>query len=336
MNPAAASAWSGSSVLVTGAGGFVGAHLAAALVDRGARVVALLHDRQPLSSLEALGCERRVVAAQGSVTDEALVERLLNRYEVDTVFHLAAQAIVGPANRSPVPTFDANVRGTWTVLEAARRCPSLRRAVVASSDKAYGDHPRLPYTEEFPLLGLNPYDASKACADILARSYHKSFRMPVTVLRCANVYGPADLNFSRIVPGTIRSTLRGEAPVVRSDGTPVRDYLFVDDAVGAYLRAAERIEDPRVPGEAFNCGTSRPVAVIDLVKTILEAAGRKDLAPRVLGQGTPAGEIDRQFLSSERSREVLDWSATETLESGLRKTVGWYARFLGSRGGERR
>jgi CDP-glucose 4,6-dehydratase len=200
---------------------------------------------------------------------------------------------------------------------------------VASSDKAYGDHARLPYTEDFPLLGLNPYDASKACADIVSRSYHAAFRLPVVVLRCANVYGGADLNFTRIVPGTIRSALRGEAPVVRSDGTPLRDYLYVEDAVRAYLLAAERLEDPGVAGRAFNCGTGRPVAVIDLVTSILAAAGRTDLKPLILGRGKLSGEIDRQHLSSDSARREIGWSAGETLESGLGKTVEWYAEFLG-------
>lgn len=325
---AQADPWRGSSVLITGAGGFVGAWLARTLVERGAAVVALLHDHQPVSSLEALGCDRRTVKAYGSVSDDALIERLLNRYEVDTVFHLAAQAIVGAANRSPVPTFEANVRGTWTVLEAARRCQTIRRVVVASSDKAYGDHDRLPYTEEFALLGSNPYDASKACADIVARSFHRAFQLPVAVLRCANIYGGADLNFSRIVPGTVRSALRGERPIVRSDGTPVRDYLYVEDAVRAYLRAAERLEGPEVAGQAFNCGTRKPVAVLELVRAILEAAGRRDLEPDVLGRGKLAGEIDRQYLASEKAERVLGWVATESIEWGLKKTVDWYRQFL--------
>lgn len=324
----AGAAWGESNVLVTGAGGFVGAWLVRALVDRGSTVVVLLHDHQPVSSLEALGYERRVVVAYGSVTDGELVGRLLNRYEVDTLFHLAAQPIVGAANRSPVPTFEANIRGTWKVLEAARRCTTIRRVVVASSDKAYGDHAQLPYTEEFPLLGLNPYDASKACADILARSYYKGFNLPVAVTRCANIYGGADLNFSRIVPGTIRAALRGEPPIVRSDGTPVREYLYVEDAVRAYLMVAARLEDPAVVGKAFNFGTGRPLAVIDLVRAILQCAGRPDLKPQILGRGKLAGEIDRQYLSSERAQAILDWAARESLDSGLKKTVEWYRNFL--------
>ena len=326
-------AWGASNVLVTGAGGFVGAWLVRALADRRATMVALLHDRHPVSSLDVLDCERRAVVAYGSVTDAALVGRLLNRYEIDTVFHLAAQPIVGAANRSPVPTFEANIRGTWTVLEGCRRCPTIRRVVVASSDKAYGDHAQLPYTEDFPLLGLNPYDASKACADILARSYHKVFRLPAAVVRCANIYGGGDLNFSRIVPGTIRSAVRGETPVVRSDGTPIREYLYIDDAIRAYLLVAERLEDPAIAGKAINFGTGRPVAVLDLVQTILGEVGRPDLKPRILSTGTMAGEIDRQCLSSRLAREALGWSAEEPLESGLKKTVAWYAAYL-AKGGD--
>jgi CDP-glucose 4,6-dehydratase len=323
-------AWKESNVLVTGAGGFVGAWLVQALAGRAATVVALLHDRQPVSGLEALGCERQAVVVHGSVTGAALMDRLLNRYEIDTVFHLAAQPIVGAANRSPVPTFEANIRGTWTVLEACRRCPTIRRVVVASSDKAYGDHAQLPYTEDYPLLGLNPYDASKACADVLARSYHRAFRTPVGVVRCANIYGGGDLNFSRVVPGTIRSALRGEDPIVRSDGTPIREYLYVGDAVSAYLSVAERLEDPEVAGQALNFGTGLPTSVLDLVRATLVAAGRPDLKPRILGSGKLEGEIDRQYLSSERARRILGWSPAESLESGLKKTVLWYSGFLGN------
>lgn len=321
-------AWTGRSVLVTGAGGFVGSWLVSALVDRGATVTALRRDRHADANIDRVAAPSAVNLVWGSVTDQGLVERALNEYEVDTCFHLAAQAIVGAANRSPISTFESNVQGTWAVLEACRRTPAIERVIVASSDKAYGDQPVLPYTEDMPLLGLSPYDASKACADIVARSYHKAFGVPVVVGRLANIYGGGDLNLSRLVPGTAISALRGERPVVRSDGTPLRDYIHVDDAVGAYLCLADNLATDGVAGNAFNFGANDPVSVLDMVQRILRACGREDLEPEVQGTGPLPGEILHQYLDSTAARERLGWSATVPLDEGLARTAAWYRDYF--------
>jgi CDP-glucose 4,6-dehydratase len=287
--------------LVTGAGGFVGSWLARALEERGVEV-------------------RRLSLEEGDLADPDVARAAVEGS--DTVFHLAAQAIVGRANESPVPTFESNVRGTWNLLEACR-LEGVERVVVASSDKAYGDQEVLPYTEDLPLNGLYPYDASKACADILARSYARTYGLPVAVTRMANVYGGGDLNLSRIVPGSVRSILRGEDPVIRSDGTPLRDYLYVEDAVEAYLALADSL--PATAGEAFNFGTNSPVRVLDLVRLLIEAAGSPGgVRPRVEGVTKLHGEIDRQYLDSTKAATMLGWSARTELRDGLERTVDWY------------
>lgn len=319
--------WQERNVFITGANGFLGSWLARALVERGARVVALIRDEVAQGGLQLMGIEDAVTLARGDLKDFALLERLLNEYEAHTCFHLAAQAIVGAANRSPLSTFESNIRGTWHLLEACRRTSSVRCVVVASSDKAYGRHDRLPYQEDMSLLGLYPYDASKACADILARSYFQTYDLPVSVSRCANLYGGGDLNFSRIVPDTIRAILNNRNPVIRSDGTPVRDYLYVEDAVQGYLALAEQQESASLAGEAFNFGTARPVSVLDLVNRLILLSGRTQLAPVV--QGRPlSGEIDRQFLSSDKAKRLLGWEARHSLEESLRKTLRWYEDYL--------
>ncbi len=320
--------WRGRSVFVTGAGGFVGSWLAKRLVEQAAQVTVILRDEPLQSNFRLLGLDQQVNVVHGSMTNQGLVERILNEYEVDTCFHLAAQAIVGIANRSPISTFESNIKGTWCVLEACRVNPGIERVVVASSDKAYGSQPVLPYTEDMALLGVNPYDASKACTDILARSYQRTFDMPLGIARCANIYGGGDLNFSRLIPGTIRSVLNGERPVIRSDGTPIRDYVYVDDAVSAYLTLAERLTRKDVRGNAFNFGTDSPIGALDLARLILEIAERPGLEPDVRGVGTPAGEIDKQYLDSGRARTSLGWVARVRLGDGLRRTLAWYRDFL--------
>lgn len=320
--------WRGRKVFVTGAGGFVGSWLAKELTDRGSEVVCLLLRDARHSNLEVLGIRDRVTAVPGDLTDLDCVERLVAEQEVDTCFHLAAQAIVGVASESPLPTFDANIRGTWNLLEACRTSRTVERVVVASSDKAYGDQDVLPYTEDLPLHGIYPYDASKACADIVARSYARTYGLPIAVTRMANIYGGGDFNFSRIVPGTIRSVLLGEDPIVRSDGTPVRDYLFVRDAVAAYLALAERIPGERVTGQAFNFGTNAPISVLKLVELIVETAGGPVVTPRVLSEAKLHGEIDRQFLDSSKARETLGWEATTSLRDGLAESISWYREHL--------
>jgi CDP-glucose 4,6-dehydratase len=318
--------WRGRSVLITGAGGFVGSWLAKGLVDAGASVTAILRDEPGSSNFDLLGLASRTNVVRGSITDIALVKRAVNEYETDTCFHLAAQAIVGAANRAPISTFESNVAGTWVVLEACRESKLMRRVVVASSDKAYGSQPVLPYTEEMPLLASNPYDASKAAAEIVARSYHAGFDMQLAITRCANIYGGGDLNYSRLIPGTIRSVLLGERPIVRSDGSPVRDYLHVDDAVNAYMLLAERLEAPNVAGEAFNFGGNSPISAIDLVRKILELSGAKHLEPDIQGKGRLAGEIDQQYLDSHKAEKVLGWKPTLDLTSGLRQAIDWYKK----------
>ncbi|MGE5620258.1 MAG: NAD-dependent epimerase/dehydratase family protein [Sphingomonadaceae bacterium] len=324
--------WKDRSVLVTGANGFVGSWLTRVLVDNGARVVALVRDVPARGGLALHGLTDRVDTVMGSLTEYPVLERVMNEYGVEVCFHLAAQAIVGVANRSPLSTFESNIRGSWNLLEACRVTKTVTGVVVASSDKAYGDHPRLPYDEGFELRATYPYDVSKAATDMLARSYHRTYGLRVAVTRCANIYGGGDLNFTRIVPDTMRALIRGDAPVIRSDGTPVRDYMYVMDAVRAYLAVAERLDSDDVAGEAFNFGTERPVSVLDLVKEIIAVSGRTGVEPLVIGKGKPAGEIDAQYLGSAKARERLGWCPQYDLATGLGDTYAWYRRFLSGQG----
>jgi CDP-glucose 4,6-dehydratase len=313
--------WRHRSVAVTGASGFLGSHVTAHLVRLGASVVVLTRDDVPPSPI-ALEWAGRVAVVRGAVEDQAAVERMLSDYQVTTVLHLAAQSQVGVANLNPVGTFEANVAGTWAVLEAVRRSPRVSAVITASSDKAYGAQPALPYDEDMPLLAVNPYDVSKACADLISTSYHRTFDVPVCVTRCGNFFGPGDRNWDRLVPGTIRSLLRGERPVIRSDGTMVRDYLYVVDGALAYLRLVEAMaEDPTVIGEAFNFSTETPLTVLELVAS-LQAATGTDLEPDI--RATASHEIDSQFLSAAKARKVLGWAPTISVEDALRETVAWY------------
>ena len=320
--------WRRKSVLVAGARGFVGSWLTHALVRRGATVTVILRDQPSISNFELLGLPPRVNIVRGSITEYQLVERAMNEYDVDTCFHLAAQAMVGIANRSPLSTFESNVRGTWTILEACRMSRLIERVVVASSDKAYGSQPHLPYTEEMPLLGSTPYDASKVCTDVLARSYQSTYHLPLAVARCANIYGGGDMNYSRLIPASIRSALFHEPPIIRSDGTPLRDYLHVDDAVAAYLTLAEQVERPDVCGRAFNFGMDAPLAVLEVVRQILFACDAPDIEPDVQGTSQPHEEIDRQYLDSSRAKAVFGWSPCVAFEEGIRRTVAWYREAL--------
>ena len=317
--------WNDRNAFVTGATGFIGAHVAKMLVERGAGVVCLQRDSVRSNTLDLFDLRRHVTVISGSVEDYALMQRILNEYGIDSVFHLAAQAIVGPANRSPFSTLETNIRGTYALLEACRISPTVERIVVASSDKAYGTHKELPYTEDYPLQGIFPYDASKACEDILARSFAHTFNTPLAVTRFANIYGPGDLNLSRIVPGTIISALRGVAPIVRSDGTPVRDFVHVEDAARGYLLLADRIGE--VSGEAFNFGSGEPIQILDLVKRIIAISGR-NFEPHVLLQRKIEGEIDAQYLSSVKAEQRLGWRAEISLDEGLRQTIRWYHEHL--------
>jgi CDP-glucose 4,6-dehydratase len=308
--------WRGRRVLVTGCSGFLGSWLTRALVAEGADVAGLVRS----------GFVERITAVPGDVTDLPLLVRTLRDHEIDTVFHLAAQAIVGTAQLEPIETFETNVRGTWNLLEACRGSDRVARVVVASGDKAYGSHERLPYEEDFALQGRQPYAASKSCGDLIATCYHHSFGLPVTITRCANLFGAGDLNWNRIVPGTIRSVIEGTCPVIRSDGTPLRDYIHVDDAVRAYLTLARAMEDQTIHGEAFNFGTGEPVSVIEMTRRVLTLAGREDLEPDVQGRAT--GEISRQYMSSAKALRLLGWRPERTLDEGLRETIAWYREFL--------
>lgn len=318
--------WRDRATLVTGATGLLGSWLTRRLVDEGADVVCLIRDWVPQSELVRRGTISRVRSVRGDVRDQALLERVLGEYEVDTVFHLAAQTIVGVAQRNPVSTFESNVQGTWSLLEACRRAPRVKSIVVASSDKAYGDQEQLPYDESTPLQGQHPYDVSKSCADLIAHAYAVSYGVPVAITRCGNFYGGGDLNWNRLVPGTIRSVLRGERPVIRSDGTLVRDYFYVEDGVGANLCLAEALRArPELAGEAFNFSNELQVTVLDLVGRILSHMG-SSLEPDVRNEATH--EIQHQYLSAAKARRVLGWSPGFALDSGLDRTVAWYREFL--------
>ncbi len=316
--------WRGRTVLVTGIGGFVGSGLAESLVQKGANVVGIVRDSPGARLLEHREILDRIDIVRGSITDTGLAERAINEYAVDTVFHLAAQAIVTVANANPLSTFESNIAGTWQVLEGARRAPSVTRVVVASSDKAYGNQPVLPYTEDTSLAGLYPYDASKVCTDVLARCYATSFGLPVAVVRCANIYGPGDLNWNRLIPGTIRSVLEGTDPLIRSDGTLERDYLYLGDAVDGYLDVAEHLPD--ASGEAFNFGTEQPVSVLEVVQRIVAVSEIAGVEPRVLGTAT--NEIDAQSLASSKAFEQLGWRPQVALDDGLRASIEWYRTHL--------
>jgi CDP-glucose 4,6-dehydratase len=310
-----------SSVFVTGGYGLLGTWLVRALLERGDRVVVLRRDDPSASALRAEGLEARCEVVPGDVCDGVAVERALGDYEVDTVFHLAAQTLVGTANRSPLPTFETNIRGTWLLLEACRRL-EVARVVVAASDKAYGSHDELPYREGFALQARFPYDVSKAATDLIARSYFHTYGLPVAVTRFANLYGGGDLNFSRLVPEAVAASLQGRRPVIRSDGTPERDFLYVDDAAAAYLAIADALGDGAA-GEAFNAGSGQPRSVLDIVSTVCEVAGT-DVEPDIRGQGVPTGEIDRQYVDASKLSDLTGWAPAVTLEEGLRRTVEWY------------
>lgn len=318
--------WKHRPALVTGASGLVGSRLVKRLLEAGADVVCLVRDWVPQSELVRAGTLDSVRVVRGDVRDQALLERCLGEYEIDTVFHLAAQAIVGIANRNPVSTFESNIQGTWALLEAARRSPAVKQIVLASSDKAYGDQEKLPYDEGAPLEGRHPYDVSKSCADLIAQTYAKSYGLPVSITRCGNFYGGGDLNWNRIVPGTIRSVLKGERPVIRSDGQFIRDYFYVEDGAAAYMLLAERMASDRtVCGQAFNFSNEIQVTVLELVTMLTRILG-SPLTPDVRNEAS--NEIRHQYLSAAKARAMIGWQPLFTLEQGLALTVDWYKEFL--------
>ena len=324
--------WSGTPVLVTGATGIVGSWMCSELLDRGAHVVALIKDADPQSELLRSGTINKLSVVNGNLEDYWTVERSINEHDIQVVVHLGAQAIVGAALRSPLPTFESNIRGTYNVLEAARiHTKQVKSIVIASSDKAYGDQEILPYTEDAPLIGRHPYDVSKSCADLIAQSYNQTYGTPVGIARCGNIYGGGDLNWSRIVPTVIKAYLEGRSPIVRSDGTFVRDYLYVKDAVSGYLALAEGMTNKAIHGQAFNFGNEAPVTVLELIGEIQGLMEAQHLDPTVLG--TAKAEIHSQYLSAVKAKEMLKWTPANDLRSGLVETIAWYREFLEAESG---
>lgn len=319
--------WQDKRVFVTGCSGFLGSWLVQALVQQGASVVGLVRDHVPQSMLFRSGTADQIRIVNGELNDIMLLERILAEYEIETIFHLAAQTIVGIANRSPLSTFETNIRGSWHLLEAARRASGVKGIVVASSEKAYGEPQALPFVEEHPLHGRHPYDVSKSCVDLIAQTYAFTYQLPVAITRFSNLYGGGDLNWNRLIPGTIRSVLRGKAPIIRSDGTFKRDYVYVEDAVAGYLKLAERAEQPGICGQAFNFGLGRPVNALEVVRTIIDVSEHPDLQPVILDE--VEHEIRDEYLSPQKAHSRLGWQPAESLASGLTRTMDWYRRYLG-------
>lgn len=327
MSKSLAKFWKNKTVFVTGANGFLASHLCEELIAHDATVIGLVRDDVPNSYFVRHGIDQKITIIHGDLENAFLLERVFNEYEVDVCFHLAAQPIVTIANRSPRSTFESNIAGTWNVLEAARKNARLvKGVVVASSDKAYGDSDQLPYVENYPLAAKNPYDLSKTCTDLLAQSYAHTYDLPILVSRCGNFYGPGDLNWSRIVPGGFRSFLRGEKLVLRSDGSPIRDYFFIKDVVSAYLALGEHVVTRKNNGEAFNFGTGEHVSVLDMVKKMQSITGRTDDDLQILGTATH--EIAAQYLNWDKAKKILQWSPHVSLDQGLQQTYAWYKKLL--------
>ncbi|MDP7243875.1 MAG: GDP-mannose 4,6-dehydratase [Flavobacteriales bacterium] len=313
--------WKNTNVLVTGADGFIGSHIAKELIDKGAKVTTIVRDIKKNNNLDLLDLRDKITIVHGDIVNFKDCERAINEYDIEFCFHIAAQAIVGPANRSPLSTFESNIKGTWNLLEVCRLSKTIKGLIVASSDKAYGQQEKLPYTENSPLNGYFPYDASKACADVLARSYFMTYNLPLAITRNANTYGPADMNQSRIIPDVVMRLIKNEQPIIRSDGTPERDYLYIKDAVDAYLTLAENLHRDEVIGQAFNFGTGKPISVLGLFNKIIKIMG-KDIKPKILGEAK--NEIDRQYLDSQKAKKILNWKAKYGIDSGLKETIEWY------------
>jgi CDP-glucose 4,6-dehydratase len=318
--------WRGRRVFITGCTGFLGSWLTAALLERGAEVVGLVRLREPESQLVRTGLISHIEQVSGELLDYALLRRTLVECHIDTVFHLAGQTIVGVANREPVETFETNIRGTWLLLEAARQTPSVRGIVVASSEKAYGEQLKLPYREEYPLQGRHPYEVSKSCADLIAQSFAHTYGLAIAVTRCSNLYGGGDLNWNRLIPGTIRSVLTGQRPVIRSDGSFRRDYLYVADAVLGYLMLAEHLTEPAVRGQPFNLGSGCPVSALELVQTIVAISGRPELEPIILNE--VKHEIQDEYLSPHKAVQAVGWRQQYSLTRGLEEAMAWYRAYL--------
>jgi len=318
--------WKDRPVFVTGATGLLGSWMVKRLVQAGADVVCLVRDWVPQSEFERTRLSDQVKVVRGDLNGQYLLERVLGEYEIDTVMHLAAQTIVTVANRNPISTFETNIAGTWKLLEACRHSPKIRQVVVASSDKAYGDQEQLPYDENMPLQGQHPYDVSKSCADLIAHTYAVTYGLPVVITRCGNFFGGGDLNWNRIIPGTIRSILRGQRPVIRSDGGFIRDYFYIEDGAAAYMLLAEKLAlHPELKGEAFNFSNQVQLTVAEIVAKISRLMG-SDLEPIVLNEAS--NEIRHQYLSAEKAHHLLNWEPLFNLDVGLERTISWYKGFL--------
>jgi len=318
--------WQDRPTFVTGGTGLVGSWLIQRLVEVGADVVCLVRDWVPQSEFVRSGYIEKVKVVRGDIRDRDMLERALGEYEIDTVIHLAAQTIVTIANRNPISTFETNIAGTWNLLEACRRSPKVKQIVIASSDKAYGDQEILPYNEDTPLQGQHPYDVSKSAADLIAHTYAKSYDLPVAITRCGNFYGGGDLNWNRIIPGTIRSVLRGQAPIIRSDGEYIRDYFYVEDGAAAYMLLAEQLATrPDLKGQAFNFSNEIQVTVREIVEKIVKLM-KSNLQPEILNE--TSNEICHQYLSAEKARRVLNWKPLFNLDEGLALTIDWYKDFF--------
>jgi CDP-glucose 4,6-dehydratase len=324
--------WRQRKVFITGCTGLLGSWLTRRLIELGAEVVGLIRDGTPQSNFFLLGLQEKVTIVRGEIENRFLLDRTLNEYEIDSVFHLAAQTQVGIANASPFSTFETNIKGTWNLLESCRQNSNISRIVVASSDKAYGIQEKLPYEVDAPLQGTFPYDVSKSCADLIALSYWHTHGLPVGVTRCGNLFGGGDLNFRRIVPGTILSVLLGKPPVIRSDGKATRDYIYVLDAVDAYLLLAERIDEIGDDARAFNFSQEQPLSVLAITETVLRLMNRAELTPIVKNQ--TKGEIPHQYLSAKEARNQLGWKPQFSLEQGLLDTIGWYRDYMQDKIGE--
>ena len=317
--------WKNKNIFITGATGFLGSWLTKYLLERNSNITALVRDWVPKSKLISDDSVNKINIVRGNIEDYLLLERIINEYEINTVFHIAAQTIVGIANTNPLSTFESNIKGTWNILEACRKAPKVKKVIVASSDKAYGDQEILPYSESTPLLGRHPYDVSKSCTDLICRSYYETYGLPVCVTRCGNFYGGGDLNFNRIIPGTIRSILNNDLPVIRSDGSFIRDYFYIEDAVLAYLLLAEKMDDKSLHGEAFNFSNEIQITVLDLVNNIINLMN-SNLKPVILNEAT--NEIKHQYLSAKKAKDLLGWKSEYDLNIGLQKTISYYIDFF--------
>jgi CDP-glucose 4,6-dehydratase len=316
--------WRDKNIFITGATGFLGSWVAKSLIEKNANVITLVRDKFPKCNFFLSGLDKHSTQVHGQLEDYHFIERVLNEYEVDTVFHMAAQTIVQTANRSPIGTFKSNIEGTWNIMEATRNAKLIKRVVVASSDKAYGTQPQLPYTEEMSLQGEHPYDVSKSCADLISQSYHKTYGLPVAVTRCANLYGGGDLNYNRLIPGIIKAIIQKKDFIIRSDGSMQRDYMYVKDGVDGYLKLGEKIDNPQIKGKGFNFGTETPLSVIDVFRKVKQILNT-EINEQILGEAK--GEIDKQYLGTQKVKELLNWYPQHTFEQGVKETFDWYNHF---------